>query len=160
MLENHKRNATMLKITRVKANDCELIQDIVKINAEELKEGYINANELPEIFSDNGQIFLVARWDDEVVGFLHCNFKVSDNTELLSIAVASRYQKNGIASKMFNVLLNELTSHNVNKIYLEVAEQNYKAIALYKRLKFVEYNRRSKYYENGDNAICMFLNIN
>ncbi len=150
----------MIEISRIVKSDTGTIQGVINLNAEDLREPYINTNNLNDIFADLSQIFLIAKCEKKLVGFLHCNFKVSDNTELLSIAVARDFREQGIATQLFEYLLNELKGRGIEKIFLEVSEKNVGARALYTQLGFKEYTVRRKYYPNGEDAICMFLSIN
>ncbi len=46
-----------------------------------------------------------------------------------------------------------------NAIYLEVSEKNHPAIQLYKKIGFVPYVIRKKYYNSNESAICMKFNL-
>ena len=44
-------------------------------------------------------------------------------------------------------------------MFLEVNEHNAPAINFYKKLGFIETNKRKKYYKDGADAIIMFLQV-
>ena len=71
--------------------------------------------------------------------------------EILNVAVARRYRRRGIATVL---LKNELRRQAVH--FLEVRESNQAALALYRKLGFVEIGRRSRYYDQPvETAIVM-----
>ena len=62
------------------------------------------------------------------------------------------WRNNGDASALLENLIQN--NKDAKKILLEVNENNEEAIKFYQKHKFVEINRRPKYYQNGD-AIIM-----
>ena len=62
------------------------------------------------------------------------------------------WRNKGYASKLLNALITK--NKDAQKIILEVNENNIEAINFYQKHKFIEINRRPKYYKNGD-AIIM-----
>lgn len=72
-------------------------------------------------------------------------------TDIINIAVLEKYQNQSIATKLLKYIIENTTS---NKLMLEVNETNIKALNFYKKNKFIEINRRKKYYGQND-AIIM-----
>lgn len=91
------------------------------------------------IASDNG--FIVYR-------------AVADEAEIISIGVAPDVRRTGIAAAMLGIVENELRRVGIKKIFLEVAENNAPARALYMGAGYQEMGRRPKYYD-GIDAIMM-----
>jgi ribosomal protein S18 acetylase RimI-like enzyme len=108
-----------------------------------------------------------------------------DHSEIIELSVFSDYRRRGIASKLLEQALVELPenlSKNSNfegfengligndsqkahekhneqrRILLEVAENNYPAIALYEKYAFQQIGRRAKYYGSTD-ALVMERDI-
>lgn len=104
---------------------------------ERLKYDYVN-------------IFIYEK-DNKVVGFIEVekHFEVVD---VINIAVHEEFQNNGIATLLINHIILNLKPES---IILEVNEKNTKAISFYIKNKFVEINRRKKYYESEYDAIIM-----
>ena len=100
----------------------------------------------------SGYPMLVAIRDGGVAGFCSWRQSAPDEAEVLNIAVepASRRQGIGMA------LLTEVCNRSKGFIFLEVAEYNFPAIALYRRLGWEEAGRRVGYYGQGSvNAVVM-----
>lgn len=92
--------------------------------------------------------------EDKVIGFLDCKVFL-DEAEILMIAVDKKLQGKGVGKFILNNFLKDMKNYKVKKIFLEVSEDNTKAIKLYKRFGFFEYGIRKKYYKNDKNAILM-----
>ena len=67
------------------------------------------------------------------------------------LAVLPNYRNNGYAQLLINNFVKFLSGKEF--LYLEVRENNIKAIELYKKIGFEQYNIRKHYYRDGVNAI-------
>ena len=103
---------------------------------------------------DIGAGFLVAEDDGYVVGYVLFWIKYENEGHIISLAVDKDYQRKQAGTKLLLKAINVLSLFKINKILLEVNENNEEAIKFYQKHKFVEINRRPKYYQNGD-AIIM-----
>ncbi|MEQ1872687.1 MAG: ribosomal protein S18-alanine N-acetyltransferase [Ilumatobacteraceae bacterium] len=101
--------------------------------------------------------YLVAREDGEVVGYGGVMF-VLDDAHVTNIAVASKRQRTGIATRLLAELAWQAITHGCQALTLEVRASNTAAQALYQRFGFVPAGVRQKYYENSDDAIVMWCN--
>ena len=72
-----------------------------------------------------------------------------DTTDLQRIAVEPVMQGRGLAAELLAAARPE------TPMLLEVAEDNERAIAFYRKHGFVEIDRRPRYYRNGATAIVM-----
>lgn len=77
----------------------------------------------------------------------------ADEAEVLSIAVAPDWQRAGLGAMLMEGLARASRKGEARRIFLEVAEDNTAALALYRRLGFEETGRRKKYYHRPDGAI-------
>lgn len=68
--------------------------------------------------------------------------------ELLTIAVAPKYRRQGIAQKLMNNFLGQAKVKGASDAFLEVAENNVGAIALYQLFNFSHAGFRKNYYSN------------
>ena len=76
--------------------------------------------------------------------------------------VAKDKRRNNIGSDMINFIENNKKHTNISKIYLEVSENNSKAIKFYQKNNFVFFKIRHNYYKGNIkkiNAICYFKKI-
>ena len=95
---------------------------------------------------------LIAFIDLIPVGFCAWRQSAPDEAELLNLAVDPACRRNGVAS----ALLENLERHATGTVFLEVAEPNEPAIALYKHHGWVQTGIRKGYYQQGSvNAIVM-----
>ena len=79
---------------------------------------------------------------------------VMDEAELISIGVEPHARKTGIATAMLGIMDGELRKNGVKKVFLEVAENNHPARALYEQNGYKQVGIRPKYYD-GIDAILM-----
>jgi len=85
----------------------------------------------------------VATAGGQIAGFLVSRPLGSGEGELLNVAVAPGFRRNGLGKALIRASLGEFP----NGIYLEVRESNAIALTLYKSMGFKEVTRRPRYYE-------------
>lgn len=68
-------------------------------------------------------------------------------SEILTIATAKASRRQGLAQQLLQDAMRQLQSQNVTEIFLEVAEDNPAAMALYKKSGFQPIGRRPGYYK-------------
>jgi ribosomal-protein-alanine N-acetyltransferase len=73
---------------------------------------------------------------------------VAGEGEILTIAVARAFRRQGLGRDLMEAVLRELHAERAEELFLEVDETNVAAIALYRRLGFKEVARRPGYYEH------------
>jgi ribosomal-protein-alanine acetyltransferase len=81
---------------------------------------------------------------------------VSDEAEILNVAVDPLERKQGVASQLVRSLIERLSAAGAKKIFLEVRESNRAAIRLYQKLGFHEAGRRRGYYRNPDEDALVY----
>lgn len=97
---------------------------------------------------------------DEVLGFIGFQFQPEDRScYIWNLAVFPNYRKSGLAIGLVKHSIEIAKLHSLSKIFLEVAESNQGAIALYKKLSFVEKAYESNYYENGEGCFRLEYKI-
>jgi ribosomal-protein-alanine N-acetyltransferase len=75
--------------------------------------------------------------------------------EILTLATHPHTQGQAHAGSMLRGALVALASAKIETVFLEVADDNAAALALYARAGFAQFSTRSNYYANGASAICM-----
>ena len=79
------------------------------------------------------------------VGFVLARLAAEEG-EILTIAVARSHRRLGLGWKLLDAVLRALHRERAGHLFLEVDETNTAAIALYKRLGFVQVGKRPGYY--------------
>jgi ribosomal-protein-alanine N-acetyltransferase len=81
-----------------------------------------------------------------VIGFVIGQL-AADEAEILSIGVAPNWQRAGVAAGLLQGLSRAARRGDAKRIFLDVAEDNEAALALYRKLGFLEAGRRKGYYQ-------------
>mgnify|MGYP001057905048 CR=1 FL=1 len=107
--------------------------------------------------ANSDAIFLVAG-APAVVGFLTARV-VSDELEILNLAVEPAQRGRGIAARLLGQTLAEARARNVRSAWLEVRASNQRARAFYRSFGFQEVLHRPRYYHNPeeDAVVCRRL---
>ena len=129
-----------------------MIRRIVK---EDLKRINILFNQFDYRINDNylnNPFFNCLVYKDEIIKGVLIYQQIYDRIEIDYIIVDSKFQRQHIASKLLEYLINSMFS--IKNITLEVNEENVAAINLYKKFNFKEVARRKNYYKDKD-AILM-----
>jgi ribosomal protein S18 acetylase RimI-like enzyme len=92
---------------------------------------------------NNGSKLFYYRSENKIFGFVIVNFS-SEFSEIITIAVDSIYQGNGIGRKLLKYIINYPKFYG--ELHLEVAKNNYNAIAFYKEFDFNIISERKNYY--------------
>lgn len=90
----------------------------------------------------------------------HCFFwLVGPEIHLLNVAVRPEYRRLGLARRLLTAMLTIGRRSGVDMVFLEARASNRPALALYESMGFAATNRRSDYYEDGEDAVLMTLNM-
>lgn len=92
-------------------------------------------------------VWLVAAEGDQVAGYVGSQ-TVIDESDMMNIAVAPAYRRQGIAEKLISMLIVQLKDRGSYSLTLEVRASNIPAIGLYQKLGFTQVGRRPNYYRN------------
>lgn len=84
---------------------------------------------------------------------------IADEAEILTLATHPDDQGQGRATDLMQNILQEMRRMGVTHLFLDVAEDNAAARALYARCGFEQYATRHNYYANGADAICMNIGL-
>lgn len=112
---------------------------------------------LAELLASPG-VFAVAEED----GFILIRVVV-DEAEILTLAVRPSARRAGLGARLVEAALVRAAALDAERMFLEVAESNGAARALYARSGFVEMGRRRGYYSHADgrreDALTLVLNF-
>jgi len=78
----------------------------------------------------------------------------ADQAEILTIATAKSARRQGLGRAVLDLAETELSALGVKEIYLEVAEDNAPAVALYRGAGFTPIGRRPGYYRREAGRIA------
>ncbi len=142
-----------IKITSMNSQDLESIKNILNSDFDD----FWNYNILKEELNNKNSRYLVAKLNNEVIGFAGIKI-VIDEADIMNIVVKKNFRNNGIGSLLLENLINLSKSLNISSLSLEVNEKNISAISLYKKFNFKEVGKRKNYYKDSD-AILMSINF-
>lgn len=96
----------------------------------------------------------VAEKDGTIVGYL-CGWFVADEGEILRVAVHPSSRRGGVGKILLDEVIETADQRGVRTLHLEVRVSNHAAITLYKFCGFHAVGSRTRYYENGEDALLM-----
>lgn len=109
-----------------------------------------------EINQPNKYYFLL--FSNEILvaygGFLH----ILDEGDIMNIAVAPAYRRQGYATKILNEIFSKGKELGIERFTLEVRESNFSARNLYEKSGFVFSGMRRNYYRNKENC-CIYWKV-
>ena len=99
----------------------------------------------------------VAEADDKIIGFIIASIH-SDECHILNVCILREYQHQGYGLKLMDQALTHAKKQGAGIAYLEVRKSNTKAIALYRKMKFLQVGERKEYYPsaNGNEDALIF----
>jgi [ribosomal protein S18]-alanine N-acetyltransferase len=101
--------------------------------------------------------YLVATVDDELTGYAAAS--IIDVAELQRIAVAATHRRTGVATDLLTRVEDEARARQVDRLLLEVREDNHVACAFYAARGFTELDRRPRYYADGTTAVVLLKQL-
>ena len=124
--------------------------DIIKIHNLYFDNKW-QTNDIENMNSTENYSFIIIKDGDKTAAYL-ISYDTSDSIDLFEIAVDSSYQRQGMGT----ILLKTLSEENRDRdIFLEVSEDNEKALLLYKKNNFKQISIRKNYYKSNKIAIIM-----
>ena len=83
----------------------------------------------------------------------------ADEAEVLTLAVVPEQRRHGVATRLLTGAVTAIRALGGRTVFLEVAECNAAARALYRRFGFIEAGRRPRYYSNSADALILRMNL-
>ena len=122
--------------------------DIAALHGAAFRRGWSDA-EVEGLIAERNVLAHVARRGRTVAGFIMSR-SAADEAEILSVAVGRSWRGRGLARALLTAQLRRLAGAGTRTVFLEVDENNAAALALYRRLGYVEVGRRKGYYRTAD----------
>lgn len=139
----------MIEITLMILEDLEQIASILTTDF----DSFWNYEILKEELKAENSKYWIAKMGQEIIGFAGMKIML-DNADIMNIVVKKSYRNQGIGSLLLKKLISTSQELNLISITLEVMEENYPAIHLYKNFGFKQIGIRKNYYQNK-NALIM-----
>jgi [ribosomal protein S18]-alanine N-acetyltransferase len=113
---------------------------------------------LSELSQRNTRLYLVARVNHKVVGYLGM-LRSLDDGHITTIAVDPAWHRRGIATRLLAAAARAAMARGCQNLTLEVRVSNAGAKELYRRFGFVPAGIRKAYYpDNAEDALVMWVN--
>ena len=126
-----------------------MIKEVKEDELDLLDKSFININYLKEEFKNNPFAkLLLLEENDEIIGYIYYS-DIYERVEINQFEINSIHRNCGKG----NYLLKEFTKYVDKDITLEVKENNYSAIHLYKKHGFKKVARRKGYYQSIDGIL-------
>ncbi|GAB6182770.1 ribosomal protein S18-alanine N-acetyltransferase [Thermodesulfovibrio hydrogeniphilus] len=110
-----------------------------------------------ELSNPNSRVKVV-EVEGEIVGYVVYRM-ISDEAEILSIAIKPEQRRKGLAKELIKNILDEI-KHKARSCFLEVRASNIPAIKLYEKMGFQKKGLRKNYYLiPEEDAIIMELRL-
>ena len=121
-----------------------------------------------ELDSDTISLWSKKQWANEfrkkdikVFGLVHANLVIGicvfqiilDEAQINYFVIKQKFRKKGFGSYLMRFLINHCEKLKVNKLFLEVSQNNIKAEKFYDSFDFYTVGIRSNYYRDGSNAL-------
>jgi len=101
--------------------------------------------EFDGMLAERNTLIHLLRMKRKVIGFVVSRM-AADEAEILSVVIDSAHRGRGLSRNMLLTHLGHLAGHGVQKVFLEVEENNQPARRLYEQTGFAVVGRRERYY--------------
>jgi len=91
---------------------------------------------------------------DDTLGAFIILSRAAGQAEILTITTAAAARRQGLAQQLLDGAYRDLHAQDISELFLEVAEDNIAAIALYRRAGFTPIGRRPAYYRREGGRIA------
>ena len=112
--------------------------------------------EIAAMIRGAGAFGFAARAGGQTAGFVLCR-TIADEAEILTLATAPTHRRRGVARGLLESARESAETAGAAKMFLEVAEDNHPAIALYRGCGFRQVGARVGYYSRPGGAIAAWV---
>ncbi len=144
-LEEKTKN---IEITPMTLEDLNQIADILTSDF----DTFWNDNILKDELNAENSKYWIAKMEQEIIGFAGMKIMV-DEADIMNIVIKKSHRNQGIGSLLLKQLITTSKQLNLTSINLEVMEENYPAIHLYKNFGFKQIGIRKNYYQDKNGLI-------
>ncbi|MBF4805170.1 MAG: GNAT family N-acetyltransferase [Pseudoleptotrichia goodfellowii] len=149
----------IIKICEVRE---EIVAELCKIHNENFDKK-VESKYFEEILSNTQYTVYYIRRLEKVSGYI-IYYDTFDSFDLFEIAIEKEFQNKGLGNELLGKTIDRMFGEEKYKsrektVFLEVDENNFGAVKLYKKNNFKEISLRKNYYGIGQNAIIMVRNL-
>ena len=137
----------MIFIKRINDNDIDLCYDL-DLNTISLW----SKKQWSDEFKKEGTQIFGLLFENFMIGICVLEF-VLDEAHINYFVVNEKYRKRGFGSYFMSYLIKKCKKLNINRLILEVSQNNLIAENFYNRFNFYTVGTRKKYYKDGSNAL-------
>lgn len=142
----------MIQFRRMQSSD---VDEIAAIEEMTFAMPWSRKDFWAEAVNENA-IYIVGTVDSKVVAYAGVWISFEE-AQVTNVAVHPDYRGQGIGTKLFTKLIEEVKARGVTAITLEVRPSNEAAIKLYESFGLKSVGRRKGYYlDNGEDALIMW----
>ena len=149
----------IIKICEVRE---EIVAELCKIHNENFDKK-VESKYFEEILSNTQYTVYYIRRLEKVSGYI-IYYDTFDSFDLFEIAIEKEFQNKGLGNELLGKTIDRMFGEEKYKsrektVFLEVNENNFSAVKLYKKNNFKEISLRKNYYGAGQNALIMVRNL-
>lgn len=128
------------------------IESILQLESD-FSDGW-SYNQLKSAFDGNRFFVLGITENGKLIAFVSYSVAI-DQADIETVLVSKQHRRKGLAKTLIESAELELKAIGVQKVFLEVRENNMPARSLYNRLGYLDISTRKSYYFDGENATVM-----
>jgi ribosomal-protein-alanine N-acetyltransferase len=133
------------------------LRQVLRIESQVYPRPWSAALFLQEMTRKTDRVYLVARWDAQVIGYGGVMLAPPE-AHITTIAVDPAWHRNHVGTKLMLGLIDSATAKGARSVSLEVRKSNLGAQRMYERFGFRPVGvRRGYYVETGEDAIVMWV---
>lgn len=141
----------------IQSADMKDIDFIFNIESKNISTNKISKQDFEHYLASVNHKIYTAKINDEIVGFIL--LEITDEINIFTVAVDTQYRNIGLATRLVEEAKTLAKELNINKMSLEVSDNNLRAYLLYEKLGFKIRRVRKNYYADKCNAIEMELDV-
>ena len=142
----------MIEIFPVRRRDADRLAEIHRLAFDDPWP----AADIAALIDSPGVYGFAARLDGMTSAFILCRV-AADEAEILTLATSPPARRRGAAAALVEAGAASALASQAVSLFLEVAQDNHGAIALYTGKGFAEVGRRRSYYRRPDGAVAAVL---
>lgn len=116
------------------------------------------AEEFADLLAQPGMWGHILFLQGEAAGFILLR-SAADECEILTFCVAPTHRRGGWGKTLLAEAVTQARARQARTMFLEVAENNTAALALYRNGGFTDMGIRKNYYAEGENALTLQLTL-